>query len=207
MPVLPFIPFPNCAEVVCQGEFGGTASYLTFGVRKGSPMTTTDLEDIADLFGTWLSSNLLPELYDTMAFNSVKVTDLSDQFAPVFVGTNGLPASGSVTGASVTNQVAAIVSFKTAQRGRSFRGRNYVGGLPAAALLTTSSLTSTFISAIQDDYDELSLALGAAGYDHVVLSRYENLVRRTTGVATRVDSYIVRPVLGTQRRRLAGHGI
>lgn len=207
MPVVPFIPFANCAEVVCIGTFGGTACYLTNGVRKGSPFSGTDLTDIGNIFGLWLQEDLLPLLYNTLTYTQIKVTDLTSQFAPIAIATDGLPASGAVTGASVTNQVASVVSFKTGLRGRSFRGRNYVGGLGATALNTTTTVSAAFAASLVGAYVQLATSLGAAGFDHVVLSRFENNVRRSVGVATRITDYIGRLPLGTQRRRIVGHGI
>jgi len=202
----PFIPFANCAEVVCQGTLASQDVLLTNGVRKASPFAGTDLDDIADIFANWLTGTLLPILCDDLSMIFVKVSDLTTQFSPVAVSVTGLPATGSVSGSPLTNNVAAVISYKTAQRGRSFRGRNYVPGAPVGSLQTATELTSTFVTNLVAAYAGLGVSLASANFDHVVLSRQENNVIRTTGVATLIQDYIGRTALGTQRRRVIGHG-
>jgi len=207
MPALPFIPFANCAEVACFGLLASQTVLLTNGVRKGSAFSGTDLSDIADIFANWLVNDLDPLLSDDLEWDYVKVTDLTTQFSPVFVGGTGLPDNGDVTGVPVPNNVAAVISFQTGNRGRSFRGRNYIPAAPSSVLQTTSQFTTAFAANIAAAYGALAAALGTAGFDHVVLSRYENSVRRTTGVATRITAYNAKTPVGTQRRRVIGVGI
>jgi len=204
---IPFIPFANCAEVVVQGVLASQQVFLTNGVQKASAFGGTDLQDIADIFASWVVSELLPILCDDLVINTIKASDLTTQFSPVAVSITGLPASGSVSGSPLTNQVAAVVSYKTAARGRSFRGRNYVPGAPVNSLQTATELTVTFVGNLVAAYQSLGIALGSANFNHVVLSRQENGVRRTNGVATIITDYIGRTALGTQRRRVIGHGI
>jgi len=206
MSLQPFIPFPNSAEVVCQGTLASQQVILSNGVHKSSAFTGTDLEDIGDAFCTWLTGTLLALLADDLAFQSVKVTDLTTQFSPVSVRSLGLPATGGVTAVPVPNNVAAVISYATTQRGRPFRGRNYVPGAPDSALQTATEFTATFVSNLDAAYSDLGTALSNLGFEHSVLSRQENSVRRTTGVATRINAYIGRTPIGTQRRRVIGHG-
>lgn len=203
----PFIPFANCAEVVIEGQLASQAAFLTLGVRKGSAFAGSDLDDIGNIVAEWVTTNLLPLLSDDLQIDLVKVTDLTTQFSPVAIVTTGLPANGSVTGVPVPNNCAAVVSFATGSRGRSFRGRNYVPAAPSAALQTTTLFYAAFATDLRDAYATLAAQLGIDGFDHVILSRFENGVRRTTGVATRVTEYIGRTAVGTQRRRVVGHGI
>lgn len=204
--VQPFIPFANCAEILIEGTLASQAADLTLACRKGSPFAGTDLQDIADLVAGWVVNTLLDFISDDYSANSVKVTDLTTQFSPVAFSTAGLPANGAVTGIPVPNNVAAVVSFATNNRGRSFRGRNYIPGAPSAELQTTSEFQSTYAASLAGAYQDLADGLGVAGFDHVILSRQENGVRRTTGVATRVTEYLGRTPVGTQRRRVIGHG-
>lgn len=202
----PFIPFANCAEAVVFGTLASQQVVLTSGVRKGSAFAGSDLDDIADIFAQWASTQLLPILSDDLTIVSTKVTDLTTQFSPVAVSVSLLPASGSVSGIPVPNNVAAVMSFATEQRGRPFRGRNYIPGVPSTDLQTTTEFTATFVSDLVLVYQTLGNDLSSAGFDHVVLSRQENGVRRTVGVATRINNYLGRTPIGTQRRRVIGHG-
>jgi len=202
-----FIPFSNCAEAVIRGSESGGAAYLTLGVQSPTAWAGSALQDLADLIADWTTGSLLGLLHNSWTVNDVKVSDLTTQFSPVVFSTSGLPASGGVSGSATTDQVCAVVSFRTAQRGRSFRGRNYVPAVPSSVLQTTSTITTAFATALEAAYADLATNLALAGLSHVILSRQENNVRRTVGVATFVTQYRADIVIGTQRRRVLGHGI
>jgi len=203
----PFIPFPNCASVELFGTLAGQAVELTFGVRKGSALDTTDLSAIAAIFDGWYHDHLRTYLTASVSFNSVKVTDLSSDSAPIFEVSLDTPHEGGVDLAVAPSNVSMVVKFTTASRGRSYRGRNYIPGLPASDQESPGEWGATPRSNLADQYQILADALGVGGYDHVVLSRVNGGVRRTTGVATRVTGYTCRAPIGTQRRRVPGVGI
>jgi len=204
---LDFIPFADCVEAVLMGEVAGQAAYLTQGYLKVGGFDTTDMDTLADLLALWLSDTLVTNQQAGITWTSVKVTDLTSQFAPVVFSTNTLPASGAVGGAALTNQACFVMSMKTAKRGRSFRGRNYIPSIPPAGLATPTSWSGSEVTAQESAYNDLALAAATAGWTPVILSRQENGVRRTTGVAEPITEYIGRTAVGTQRRRIIGHGI
>jgi len=207
MSFLPYIPFANCAEVVLQGVQDSAAAYLTFGVQKSGAFSGSDLSDIADIFDTWYGSNLQPYMSVDIAFNEIKVTDLTTSSSPVVQKNVTAPQQGAVTSDAVPSQVALIVSFITGLRGRAYRGRNYVPGMPAAGLVAPGHWNTTQTAAIQGAYEQLPILLAAAGFFHVVLSRQVDGVRRTVGQPTPVAFYVAKEPVGTIRRRVPGRGI
>jgi len=204
---LPFIPFANCAEVVIRSVFSSQAIYLTFGVQKVGAFAGTDLSDIADIVADHTITDLLPHQHALLTTNDVKVTDLTTQFSPIFVGGTGLPLAGSGATSPATTNTALVVSFKTDKRGRAFRGRNYIAGLLAAELATADEWGATIVADMVSYYNGMFGDLGAAGFTAVVLSRQENGVRRTVGEPTQITAVLGRTAIGTQRRRVIGHGI
>jgi len=207
MPFLPFIPFANCAEVVLQGTMGAQAAYLTFGFQNAGAWSGSQLQDLADAMAGWATAHLLPILHNSYEVDLVKATDLTTEFAPVAVSVAGLPQAGGVSGSASPNNVNMVVSFKTVNRGRSFRGRNYVPGVPPGNLQTTTTWTAAFAATMEGVYNDIFVDINPLGFTHVVLSRFNNSVRRTVGVATPVTQYLARVEIGTQRRRIIGHGI
>jgi len=203
----PFVPFIDCAEVVVQGESAGQAAYLTLGFLKVGGIMGSDLQDLADEVANWVTTTLLDNLHAGFTVNSIKATNLNSASDPVAFSTDGLPASGAVGGAALTNQNAFVMSFKTASRGRSFRGRNYIPGIPPAGLATPTEFSSAEVTAQTAAYHDLASVTSALGWTHVVLSRYHDGVQRLVGVATPVTDYVGRTAVGTQRRRVIGHGI
>jgi len=207
MPGHPFVPFADCAEVVIQGETASQAAYLTLGMLHPGGIIGTDLQDLADVVADWVVNTLLTNLYAGFSVNSVKATDLNTVASPIAVSTTGLPASGGVGGASLTNQNCFVMSFKTALRGRSYRGRNYIPGIPPAGLATPTTFSGAEVTAQQAAYAALATQIAVIGWQHVILSRFNGGSVRTVGVATPVTTYIGRVAIGTQRRRVIGHGI
>jgi len=190
-----------------QGELPGGAMYVTFGVHKGSAFSGTDLSDIADIFQNWWNTDISVSVTNQLAMNAIKVTDLTTPSSPTFTLSPVTPGTGTVTSGPVNDNAALVVTCKTANRGRSFRGRNYWGGLPAGALTNSTEWSVGTVTAWSGFYPDLANALGVAGFEHVILSRFNAGVRRSVGVFTRVVDYQAKRPIGTQRRRVIGHGI
>src|ERR671937_289057 len=149
MPVHPYIPFANCAEVLMQGVLASQTVMLTNGVQKASPFGGSDLTDIATIFNNWYHDFLRGLLSNSIVFATIKVTDLS----------------------------------------------------------TYTAFDATAAAAFSAAYVLLGSALGSAGFNHVVLSRRNLGAWRSVGVATRINGYTAKLPIGTQRRRVTGHGI
>lgn len=182
------------------------SAFLTLGFTKAGGYAGTDLQDLADAVANWVTGDLLDFLVDDWTVNQVVATDLSSDSAPVAVSTAGLPDSGHIVGVPTPNNVALVVSFKTTARGRSYRGRNFVPAGRADSMTNSTQWSSAYVANLQGAYEGMALTLGAIGNTHVVLSRFNGGVRRVIGVATPVDAYIGRQPVGTQRRRVIGHG-
>lgn len=66
---------------------------------------------------------------------------------PKYVPATAQTATDTGTGAIQPLQLAAVVSWRTALAGRSFRGRTYLGPLKATAM-STGTLAGTFVNAV-----------------------------------------------------------
>lgn len=207
MPVHPYIPFANCAEVLMQGVLASQTVMLTNGVQKASPFGGSDLTDIATIFNNWYHDFLRGLLSNSIVFATIKVTDLTTESSPVVIMDVTAPQAGAVGTGPVVNNTALVVSFSTSSRGRSYRGRNYIPGVPTADLSTYTAFDATAAAAFSAAYVLLGSALGSAGFNHVVLSRRNLGAWRSVGVATRINGYTAKLPIGTQRRRVTGHGI
>jgi hypothetical protein len=203
---LPFIPFPHCAEVVVTAVIEGVENLLTFGVEQATDYNSADLSDLADVIQNWVSDQLVPILCNIVTFTSVKCTDLSSVTGPTVTVPISGDAIGDLTANAVPAQVAAVVSFYTGLRGRSYRGRNYLFGFPLSYLADGSTLNAANATAFGDAYSTLQAILNADFVTLVILSRYEGGVRRSEGVSTGVTSIVGKTRIATQRRRIVGVG-
>lgn len=201
-----FVPFVNCAEVVIRGLMADQEVLLTLGAFSPDGWDFAHLGELADQIANWCTENLLPVLVDDLTINEVVATDLTTNTGPQAVSIVGLPASGGVVGIPVTNNTAFVMSFKTAARGRSFRGRNYVPSVRSDRMTDSSNFNDSVVNEMNSVYNELPSFFEAVSASHVVLSRFSGGVPRTTGVSTEVMQYIGRHPVGSQRRRVTGRG-
>lgn len=201
-----FIPIPEAIKASIEFTIGGQVVVITLGWKKGAPIIPDDLDALNAALDDWVSTHLFNVYSDDMSAIKAVSTDLTSESAPSRDRVFSPSIPGAQTGANVPQNVAAVISFITGQRGRSYRGRNYIPGIPVDAQPTTGVMTSTFANGILTAYAGLADVESATGLTHAVLSRFHNKAPRTTGVATPVTGYVVNFNLDSQRRRLPGRG-
>jgi len=198
-----FIPTVNSIKVVIIGSLFGQQIVIDITVGKSSAITVTDLENVAPEMRDWWNDELAPQVVNDYTINNVKAYDMSSSTAPVY----DFPCSeaGDLTDTACANNVAAAISFRTANRGRTSRGRIYIGGLPvnpASGVVMTGTTQAALAVAgfnINDYLTPLSLF-------HTVVSLYSNGSPRTSGLAQPTINYVVNSDYDSQRRRLQGRG-
>jgi len=197
-----FVPFGDgVVEAVIGFTKNGVPGVMTQGYKLFTgPATPIDGLNLATLISNWLAIEVQPHTTSDTLWNTVTVNDLTSVsgWQATFAG----PGAGTDTGLHVTNQVAMCVTFETAKRGRSFRGRNYVPGLPQTNLLDSTHWNSSAVTFWAGVYDSLELTVSAGSWTPVVLSRFAGGAPRTLGVATPIANYRANAYITTQRRRL-----
>lgn len=200
--VMAFIPVPDCCEAGIEFFLDAVPSVITLGFRHtgGGGYDISGLADLATALVTSFITPLVGDQTSDVVYSNIHLRSLDAENGAVFdqpltaVGTNG--TSG------VANQVSMTVSFLTGIAGRSYRGRNYVAGLPTAALADQRNWNATYIGRLLEDYQTMDLALPAVDSEHVVISRFQGGETRSPGVATPVIGYRPNRPVYTQRRRL-----
>ncbi len=196
-----FIPVTDAAEVDVNFHIGSIAMQNTFGYQISGALTqaTTDLagEAIADAY-----NHLTGFLGTGVVFDSVVLTDLNSVGAPQYVSAAALPDTGTDANGLLPYQTAALVSWSTAGRGRSYRGRSYLAGF-CEDFSTGRDVAAGLITALGLWAGEL-LNDGNFG----VISRFElnptpppATIPRAPGFITQLTNYTVHPLWRTQRRR------
>ena len=109
------------------------------------------------------------------------------------------PETGVVTGEIMPGQVAGVVTLQTSFPGKSYRGRLYmpfaseddsVNGKPGTTYKTNlGTMAGSFIG---------NFLFGSGGNESIVTSCVYSV---TNHVATTIQSLVVRPFWGTQRKR------
>jgi hypothetical protein len=202
-----FVPVPDVAlaELIYIWEDQIVENTLYFA--KDGGWGGSDLSVLADQLLDWWNSNAKSFTNVNAALQEIKITDLSSDTAPTFSLTAGLPIAGDATGDPLPNNCSLTISFRTAGRGRSSRGRNYIVGLSESAT-SGNVVDPTVIADIKNAYEVInSTVQDLLPAHHVVVSRVHNKVPRTEGLAQEITSYqVVDPFVDSQRRRLPGRG-
>lgn len=202
-----FIPLPNTAQVELRYLLDNQNVETTLYFTKAEGLSPDDLEGIGEGVRGWWLGLMQARLAQNIALREIYVTDQSDQFGGTATITTGLPANGTASTDAAPNNVALCVSFRTARRGRSYRGRNFVPGIPKGVVIE-SHVTDEYAAGVQAAYNALPASLGQLGYTWVIASRQVNSAPRVVGEVTPVTAAVViDPTVDSQRRRLPGRGV
>lgn len=201
----PYIPAANTAEVRLRFATAGGLAENVLNFEKAGGWDLTDLADLAAAVEDSWETNISPIVAETITLTDTIATDISSETGGQVTDIGGI--SGAQPNPALPNSVTFVVSFRTASRGRSYRGRLYHVGL-TENFVTLDSLGSSNASAFQTDYENFfaDIATAVPGSSHVIVSRCHNKVWRTSAVVTPVTSYFVDETIDNQRRRLAGRG-
>jgi hypothetical protein len=211
---MPFVPVVNTAEVELRYLWDGQQVENTLYFENRDAIDLTGMLDLTNALESWWNDNLAPITSDTVTLKEIVVTDLTTATAPSLVTPALVDSVGTHSINSLPNNVSLCVSFRTAARGRSFRGRNYFVGL-CEDQVTANTVAGATVTALQDAYNLLSGAgTLAANWTWSVVSRFSGMggtprrpTPRTTGVITPITSaLVVDPIIDSMRRRLPGRG-
>jgi len=201
-----FQSVPDVAQVRVEGRQDGqlTINDVYFAISGGG-ITPTNIAQLADAMDDWAAANLALKLSEDWSYTRVVAFDLTAADGPIAVASN--PTTGAIASEAAPNNVAACISLRTAQRGRSGRGRNFIPGVPGNAV-TLNTLSGPFMADIILAYENL---IGAgtflAGWQQVIVSRQTGGALRPTGLAIPVVSCeFTVPYVRSMRTREVGHG-
>lgn len=202
---MPFQPAPSIGGTVIEGRMDNQLVILDLNWFSSGGISTGNLSTLAGSLGAWVTSVLTPLLSRDVTFNRVRAIDLGTATGPVVE--SSFTAVGGVDQESAPNNVAACVSLRTEQRGRSARGRNFVPGVPNN-LLTLNTLDAGFITDLVAAYNTLvGPGTLATGWELVVLSRFTGNVARANGIGIPVTlCTMIGTSVRSMRSREIGHG-
>lgn len=197
-------PAPGVTRAVFNYTSQGiaTANVLHFTQPPGS--TAPDPTALAsDLKGFWVAA-IAPLVHQTHILQNVTCTDLGPTGPPQAIHTTGLPSPGLQTGDPMPNNVALVMSLKTALRGRSYRGRLYEGGIAESNALGNEAV-SAYRDALVSAWSQLIVYTGGPltpDLTWVILSYFNAGSQRSSPVATPVTTLTANTHFDTMRRRM-----
>lgn len=201
-----FIPAPNTALVELRYLQDNQNVENTLWFENDAGWTEPTLVALGLAIRDWWTTNLQGGIGQDVVLREIYVTDQTSNVGLSATITSGLPLSGTASTDATTNSNTLCVSFRTAQRGRSYRGRNYVVGLPINAL-DQNTVTAGYRNFVQSAYAALLTVAADQNSRWVVVSKQLNNVVRTIADRTPVTAVtVVDSTVDSQRRRLPGRG-
>lgn len=201
-----FIPVPDAIQVEIRGLYFNQRVENTIWMLTGNGDQASGVVDACSLVFDWWVESVMPTLSVDYSLREVYASDQSNQFGPTNTQTPVTVLQGGINSAGAPGGTSLAVSFRTAGRGRSFRGRNFICGIPKTSIVG-NVVVSAYRSAVQSAYSALIGQGAAVDLTWVVASKYANKQPRTVGITTTVQSVVVTdPNVDSQRRRLDGRG-
>lgn len=170
------------------------------------------LNNLANAFNTAMVKNssggLLHPVADDYVVSSVVAEDVKPGTA-ASVEITITPVAGFLAADPLPPQCSAVLSWRTALKGRAYRGRTYLPPSTEDAQ-SNGNWTSGALTDFNATITHLLEVFGPSGTNGdwrlAVISRVLNGVTRVTPVATQVTSGSVDSRVRTQRRRVLGVG-
>jgi len=166
-----YVPANNVLQVELRGLQGGQEVEMTQYHARGDTIETGEVTAMLDWYEDIVIPEFLPLLSSGFAFDEIYCTDLTTSSSPTYTRVLSPTVPGTAGGDILPGNNACCISFRTAGRGRSARGRNYAPALVDGAV-TGNLVDLGHINALVEVF-ELLLGGGTypSGWEWVVISR------------------------------------
>jgi len=190
---------PNAAEVFIEygyvngGKFGNTLWFTNPGFNL------TDLETLAASVRANVLPGIVSLLSSDVTFSRITATDKRTFGGNQAIDTNGTGTPGGNTAEVEDIATSLVLTLRTNRIGRSFRGRQYVRGIPGTQI-TNGLILAGFYNSIRQAYIDIKEDAAVQGWTMVVRSGQVDGVVQNPAITTPVESVVVRnAIMGHQR--------
>jgi hypothetical protein len=170
----------------------------------GAPDATRAAVLANALAASW-DTNLMPVFSNQISLSHVEWVVLDTQTSPAG-RTDEAGTAGAINHPSIAANAALVVTSRTALRGRSYRGRTYVAGIPNNFLANAVTVDSTYANDLVAGFALLQASMAAVQATLSVVSYQHNGVRTTPAHVETITHFTTDYYLDSQRRRLQGRG-
>jgi len=197
-----FIPVPNTARISVRATLFGQDIINVLWAKGPGPISSAGLLNAATLVRNAYDADILPELSQDIAYQDVTARAMDTDSGPQVVLPWGEGNLGGEPIPSMSGNVAFVITHRTANIGRSYRGRTYLAGLPEASV-ANNQLDQTVADALAAGFNAIRTGLATANLTLCIVSLISGGAPRLEGVATPVTASLARNTrVDTQRRRL-----
>jgi hypothetical protein len=211
---MPFVPVANAVGVEMRMTLDNQKIENTLYFFNPTGPDATNMTLLASELEGWWTNECAPLLPLDVALREIVITDLTTATSFQVTSALAAPVFGTVGSPALPNNVSMAVSFRTALRGRSFRGRNYIAALTEGSVVNNTvqpTQVADWIAAYAQLLTDPGIA--AAGYTWCVVTRFSGVdangdpIPRVAGGAQPVTAVVVTDTtVDSMRRRLPGRG-
>lgn len=195
-----FIPSPNAAKALVLFSHGFETFSNQFYFTKDA-FSTADMEALAAAIDLSVGDVHMPNISSGVQYINTTVYDARSIGGEIVLD-NTSNTVGGAEGDPLSSALAVVVTLRTATRGRSGRGRVYMGGLTEGEMLN-GIFTATGISVATGYVANIEAAAAAIGWTYVLRSTQQDGNVLNPAVMRPITGWEVRAGLpGLQRRRV-----
>lgn len=197
-----FIPVPNGVRIVVAGMTTRAPVVNVLHAGVSVEATPTAVQEWAQgMYDSW-EARILPLLSSSYRLQNVTVYDLASESGAL--GSYGEAApTGGVGGSTLPYDSAVCVTFRTAARGRSGRGRIYLAPF-AEADADAGEISQALATALFDAWTLVRSDMATVGLFQAVVSYYTGGQPRAQGLLQPVIAHEIRSrIMASQARRAA----
>jgi len=210
---MPFVPVENVPLDVLRMEYDGQQVENILYFAFPGAIDGTMLTDLCTEMKGWWAASYASVITDQVTLREVVATDLTTATSGQS-SVSGGGETGDFLAVGMPGNVSLSVSFRTDFRGRSFRGRNFLVGIPISQVEDISQVIAGYETGVLAAYNAVFASATAQGVVWSVVSRFSGVdpvthapIPRVAGVPTPITSVIlVDRTLDGMRQRLPGRG-
>lgn len=201
-----FVPTPGAVRTDMQFTMSGQQIHNVFWFARNESWTEEQREALNTALAAWWDTN---KSYFSTSMGLVQITTVNQESASAPSSTLVVSpiVYGTTSGGSMPNNVATCVTLRTDLRGRSYRGRTYLAGMPKATQLDEVLFTTQWIANAVIVLTALKDAIEALGAVWVVVSKVVLGLQRAAGLKTPITAIAADQYIDSQRRRLGLRGV
>lgn len=183
-----FQPAPNCVQVVFSWTQDGIPVSNTLHLEKSTGYSQVDLDALTSDLDAFVASDMVDLMGSATVYNQVEARGLSSAIDLISVNNTSAGAFGPGA-APLPNNVTKAITLRTGFTGRSARGRWFQLALDGTQIADTNTILQVSVDNIIEMLEALKLLVEALGWIIVIVSRWNNGVKRATALTTPVVGF------------------
>lgn len=202
-----FIPVLNVVKTVVRVQYASRVYTNSFYWYKPGGWDAITAQDLCDYVRAAWVARILGNQSNGVYLLNVVGYDMEDSAGFVVYSTAAGPTAGTVASPVNPGNVTVAVSLRTANRGKSGRGRIYHIGL-AESQTSGNQLATGVDTTLADAYFDFQADVELdAGAVMGIVSFQKDLVVRNPGVFQHITAILVGPNLDSQSRRVKSKSV